>query len=40
MYVLFSFAALAQAENPFIGTWDLDAANPDFGSTQVPNAMT
>jgi hypothetical protein len=37
---LFSFAASAQSENPFIGTWDLDEPNSDFGSAQVPSAMT
>jgi len=37
---ILSFAASAQSENPFIGTWDLDATNSDFGSAQLPNAMT
>lgn len=37
---LLPFAAIAQGENPFIGTWDLDAANSDFGSAPVPNATT
>lgn len=36
---LFSVAASAQSENPFIGTWDLDAANSDFGEAPVPNDM-
>ncbi len=36
---LLSFAASAQSENPFIGTWDLDAANSDFGDAPVPNDM-
>lgn len=37
---MLSFAAFAQSENPFIGTWDLDAANSDFGAAPVPNATT
>lgn len=37
---MLSFAAIAQSENPFVGTWDLDAANSDYGSAQVPNAVT
>jgi len=36
---LLSVAASAQSENPFIGTWDLDAANSDFGDAPVPNDM-
>lgn len=36
---MLSFAASAQSENPFIGTWDLDAANSDFGDAPVPEDM-
>jgi len=36
---MLSFAASAQSDNPFIGTWDLDAANSNFGIAQVPAAM-
>ena len=36
---MLSFAASAQTENPFIGTWDLDAPNSDFGDAPVPNDM-
>ena len=35
-----SFAASAQSANPFLGTWDLDAANSDYGDAPVPNAVT
>ncbi|MBL4580911.1 MAG: hypothetical protein JKY29_03755 [Gammaproteobacteria bacterium] len=37
---MLSFTAVAQSENPFIGTWDLDAANSNFGEAQMPSAMT
>ena len=36
---MLSFAASAQSENPFIGTWDLDAAASDFGGAPVPATM-
>ncbi len=36
---LFSMAALAQHENPFLGTWDIDLDESDFGSAPVPLAM-
>ncbi len=36
---MLSFAASAQSGNPFIGTWDLDATNSDFGGAQVPASM-
>ncbi len=36
---LLPFAVVAQSENPFIGTWDLDAANSDFGDAPIPNSM-
>lgn len=36
---MLSFVASAQSENPFIGTWDLDAANSNFGNAPVPEDM-
>ncbi len=36
---LFSIAATAQDENPFIGVWDLDRAGSNFGSSPVPANM-
>ena len=35
-----SVGALAQSENPFIGTWDLDFVQSDFGSATVPQNMS
>ena len=32
--------ALAQTENPFIGTWDIDFGESDFGSATPPQNMT
>ena len=36
---LFSLGAIAQSENPFIGTWDIDIDESDFGSAPVPRAL-
>lgn len=36
---LFSVGLSAQTQNPFLGTWDLDAAGSDFGATPVPKDM-
>ena len=36
---MLSFAASAQSGNPFIGTWDLNPAGSNFGSTEVPSSM-
>ena len=33
------FAATAQDENPFIGIWDLDNADSNFGNSPVPKNM-
>ena len=33
---MLSFTATAQTKNPFLGTWDLDAANSDFGEASFP----
>lgn len=35
-----SVGALAQSENPFIGTWDIDFVQSDFGSAAVPQNMS
>lgn len=35
-----SMTALAQEENPFIGTWDIDFDESDFGSTTPPQNMS
>lgn len=37
--VLLSLAASAQDENPFIGVWDLDRDDSNFGSSPVPTDM-
>lgn len=37
---MLSFAASAQGENPFIGTWDIDKSESDFGSGVVPASMS
>ena len=34
------FAAFAQSENPFLGTWDIDIQESDFGSAPVPKSIT
>lgn len=36
----FSLGALAQSANPFIGTWDIDFVQSDFGSAAVPQNMS
>jgi len=38
--VLASSAGLAQSENPFIGTWDIDMDESDFGSGTAPQNMS
>lgn len=38
--LLSSAAALAQEENPFIGTWDIDFTESDFGSATPPQNMS
>lgn len=38
--LLGSTSALAQSENPFIGTWDIDFSESDFGSATPPQNMT
>lgn len=38
--LLGSFSALAQTENPFIGTWDIDLDESDFGSGPVPKNIS
>lgn len=37
---LASSAGLAQSENPFIGTWDIDMDESDFGSATPPQNMS
>jgi len=37
--LLVPFTASAQDENPFIGVWDLDSADSNFGSSTVPTNM-
>lgn len=37
---LISMATFAQSENPFLGTWDLDFVQSDFGSAPVPKSMS
>lgn len=37
--LLLPFAASAQDENPFIGVWDLDTADSNFGNSPVPTNM-
>lgn len=32
--------AQTQSENPFIGTWDIDISESDFGSVTAPENMT
>lgn len=32
--------ALAQMQNPYIGTWDINKDNSDFGGVQVPQTMS
>ena len=36
LLTLISSAALAQGANPFIGTWDIDIGQSDFGSANAP----
>ena len=38
--VLASSSGLAQSENPFIGTWDIDMDESDFGSNDAPANMS
>ncbi len=38
--LLFCPALLAQGENPFVGTWDIDKAASDFGGAPVPANMS
>jgi len=40
LVLLGSAAALAQEENPFIGTWDIDFDESDFGSATAPQNMS
>lgn len=40
LFFLFSSIGLAQSENPYIGTWDIDQGNSDFGGAPVPQAMS
>ncbi len=35
-----SQGALAQSENPFLGTWDIDFVQSDFGDATVPLNMS
>jgi len=37
---LFSMVAFAQSENPFLGTWDVDFRQSDFGSAAVPMELS
>lgn len=37
---IFSTASLAQGENPFIGTWDIDMERSNFGSATPPASMS
>ncbi|NKB32855.1 MAG: hypothetical protein GKR91_07130 [Pseudomonadales bacterium] len=37
---IFSATAAAQIENPFIGTWDIDLAESNFGSAAPPVNMS
>ena len=34
--VLISMASFAQSENPFLGTWDIDLEESNFGSAPMP----
>lgn len=36
---MLSINALAQGENPFIGTWDIDLQRSNFGSAPAPASM-
>jgi len=36
LITLLSSAALAQGANPFLGTWDIDIRQSDFGSANAP----
>tara|TARA_R110002073_G_scaffold108979_1_gene244735 strand:+ start:1214 stop:1693 length:480 start_codon:yes stop_codon:yes gene_type:complete len=36
---LFSLGAVAQSENPFLGTWDIDIDESDFGSAPIPRSI-
>ena len=38
--LLASSLGLAQSENPFIGTWDIDMDESNFGSTTAPQNMS
>lgn len=38
--VLGSSIALAQDENPFLGSWDIDFDKSDFGNTTVPKNLS
>ena len=38
--LLASSSGLAQSENPFIGTWDIDMDESDFGSGTAPQNMS
>jgi hypothetical protein len=39
-FVLGFSAAMAQSEDPFIGTWDIDFDESDFGSAAPPKNMS
>ena len=39
-FLLSSFAALAQDENPFIGAWDINLEESEFGSANPPKNMS
>lgn len=39
-FALVSVGALAQGDNPFIGTWDIDLRASVFGSTTAPANMS
>ncbi|MBT8145988.1 MAG: hypothetical protein KJN90_04000 [Gammaproteobacteria bacterium] len=38
--LLATSSAMAQNENPFIGTWDIDMDESDFGSNAAPQNMS
>ncbi len=40
LLTLFSFTALAQGANPFLGTWDIDLRQSNFGSAVAPTNLS
>ncbi len=40
MFSLLSASTLAQSANPFIGTWDIDVSQSNFGSATAPAKLS